>query len=199
MGLICMTNHLTRAQFNPAVTIAMFLRGGHTPAGALCYVVAELLGGLTAGAIAHVVVGDAFRLHIPHEGKVRRVLSPCSQRRLMLHAHIAVTAHGVRLLADMWAQAWVMEAIWTFALLGTMHLNAPSSFFTGNTPIAVTMVIIAGGFIAGGVSGGIFNPAVALGVCYAARRESAYWIYLVRGVSLRHVTRVDVDALNVWR
>ena len=77
-------------------------------------------------------------------------------------------------------QAWVMELVFTFGLLFVMHVSTPGRFTKDHGGIAVAMLIIGASFAAANISGGIFNPAVALGVCIAFDRMHIYWIYLVR-------------------
>merc|ERR1719298_212262 len=65
-----------------------------------------------------------------------------------------------------WWEAALAEVLYTFMLcfvvlnVATASKNAGNQFFG----LAIGFVIIAGGYAAGGISGGAFNPAVALGI-----------------------------------
>merc|ERR1719274_280129 len=65
-----------------------------------------------------------------------------------------------------WWEAGLAEVLYTFMLcfvvlnVATASKNAGNQFFG----LAIGFVIIAGGYAAGGISGGAFNPAVALGI-----------------------------------
>jgi aquaporin Z len=87
-------------------------------------------------------------------------------------------------------QAWVVEMLFTFGLLFVMHASTPGRFTKDHGGIAVAMLIIGGSFACASISGGIFNPAVALGVCLASHSMDKYWIYLVR-------TRKRVPAIDI--
>ena len=83
--------------------------------------------------------------------------------------------------------------LFTMALLFVMHISTPDRFTKDHGGIAVALFIISASFTAASTSGGIFNPAVALGVCMASSKMSLYWIYVVRVPALR-----DFGSLR-WR
>merc|ERR1719329_132871 len=67
-----------------------------------------------------------------------------------------------------WMSAGVAELLYTFMLCFVV-LNVACSDKSGNSPnqfygLAIGFVIVAGGYGAGAVSGGCFNPAVAIGI-----------------------------------
>ena len=56
LGLIYMTNHLTMAQFNPAVTIAFYLHGMvKSKKSLLQFICAEMLGGAVGGVLGREI------------------------------------------------------------------------------------------------------------------------------------------------
>ena len=73
-----------------------------------------------------------------------------------------------------------MEFCFTFGLLFVMHVSTPGRFTKDHGGIGVAMLIIGASFAAADISGGIFNPAVALGICIASSKMHLYWISLVR-------------------
>lgn len=144
LGLIYMANHLTMAQFNPAVTVSFFLHGAVKSKKSLFqYLLAELLGGAIGGLLGKELIIKENKLNIPHVGK-----------------------------------AWLCEFLFTFALLFVCHASTPGRFTKDHGGIGIALLIIAASFAVGSHSGGIFNPAVALGVCIASGAMRHYWIYL---------------------
>ena len=79
-------------------------------------------------------------------------------------------------------QALVAEFLFTFALcyvvlnVATAKANANNSFYG----LAIGFTVLAGAFAVGPISGGAFNPAVAVGISLMGLASWAnIWIYLV--------------------
>merc|ERR1719316_2559881 len=72
-----------------------------------------------------------------------------------------------------------VEIAYTFMLcfvvlnVATAAKNAGNQFFG----LAIGFVIIAGGYAAGGISGGAFNPAVAFGIDVAGSATQFGWCF----------------------
>jgi aquaporin Z len=83
-------------------------------------------------------------------------------------------AHG-----HTWGQAALAEIIYTFMLCFVVlnvavSKDAPNQYFG----LAIGFVVIAGGYGAGGISGGCFNPAVAFGIDVSSfGMNFAYWSF----------------------
>jgi len=82
--------------------------------------------------------------------------------------------------------ALVAEFLFTFALIYVVLNVATAKGTTGNTfyGLAIGFTVMAGAFAVGGISGAVFNPAVAIGV--SIMKLSPWpnlWIYLVAEVS----------------
>jgi aquaporin Z len=80
------------------------------------------------------------------------------------------------------AAAAVAELLLTFALCYVMLNVATSKDQPGNGffGLAIGFTVAAGAFAVGGISGGVFNPAVALGGATAgAFAWSTIWVYLL--------------------
>ena len=78
--------------------------------------------------------------------------------------------------------AALVELIFTFALCYVVLNVATSRDQLGNGffGLAIGFTVLAGAFAVGGISGGAFNPAVALGAATAgAFAWSTIWVYLV--------------------
>jgi glycerol uptake facilitator-like aquaporin len=86
---------------------------------------------------------------------------------------------------DMVAQSWVDEWLWTFLLVLTVFSVASSKRDTNAYfGLAIGAVILASDNFFADVSGGMFNPGVASGICAVAlfRKASGLglWLYWVR-------------------
>jgi aquaporin Z len=87
--------------------------------------------------------------------------------------------------AGAFASTWkmlVVEFLFTFALAYVVLNVATSKGTEGNSfyGLAIGFTVAAGAFAVGGVSGGAFNPAVALGASVLGIfKWSHYWIYVV--------------------
>jgi aquaporin Z len=80
------------------------------------------------------------------------------------------------------AKALIAEFLYTFALcyvvlnVATAKGTADNSFYG----LAIGFTVLAGAYSVGGVSGGAFNPAVAVGIVIMGLTAPAnIWIYLV--------------------
>jgi len=85
-----------------------------------------------------------------------------------------------------WWEAALAEVLYTFMLcfvvlnVATASKNAGNQFFG----LAIGFVIIAGGYAAGGISGGAFNPAVALGIDVSSAGLGFGWGFAYTGYEL---------------
>ena len=88
-------------------------------------------------------------------------------------AHAVVASSGKMLVA---------EFLFTFALAWVVLNVATARGTDGNSfyGLAIGFTVVAGAFAVGGISGGAFNPAVALGAMVTGLFEwSNIWIYLL--------------------
>ena len=151
MVMIYAGGHISGGHYNPAVTLAVLVRGKISRVDAVGYWVAQVAGGLLAALVARYLVNPA---------KVT-ALSP--------------SGRGVTV-------ALLAEAIFTFALAFVV-LNVatsrdhPDNGFYG---LAIGFTVVAGAFAVGGLSGGAFNPAVAMGAATMGLFAWAkIWIWLL--------------------
>ena len=151
-AMIFAGGHISGAHFNPAVSVAAFVRGRLEAMDLAYYVVAQLVAGAAAAGVARfVVVGP-----VPPAFTV---------------------ANGRPLIA-----AIVVELLFTFALAYTVLNVATSKDHPNNSfyGLAIGFTVLAGAVAVGGVSGGAFNPAVGLGVCLAGLAGwKMFWIFLL--------------------
>jgi len=153
MVMIFMGGHISGAHYNPAVSLAVFLRGKLTLKKMLEYWVVQVLGALFAAMIAWGVSGQH-----PAPGP----------NRSLGYGHGAV---------------FVVEFIYTFALasvvlnVATTKSQEDNSFFG----LAIGFTVTSGAFSCGPISGAVFNPAVGTGLLvvhgFAGANMSDLWIY----------------------
>ena len=145
MVMIYAAGHVSGAHFNPAVTIAVWLRGRCPASDVAPYILSQVLG---AGAAAMAV----------------RFLRPV--------AAAAATAAE----RDV-PRALTAEFLFTFALAYVVLNVATSKRTQGNSyyGLAIGFTVLSGAFAVGDISGGAFNPAVAIG---GAVLGLSAWSYL---------------------
>lgn len=148
MVMVFAGGHISGGHFNPAVSLAVQVRGKLAGAELIPYWVAQ-----TAGAIAAALVFLVVEGHIDN-------------------------APGVKSSGD----ALIVEFLFTFALAWVV-LNVATSVGTeGNSfyGLAIGFTVGVGAFAVGAVSGGAFNPAVAIGaIVMGVFAFSDIWIYLI--------------------
>lgn len=145
MVMIYASGHLSGAHFNPAVTIAVWLRGRCPASDVVPYIMSQVLG---ASAAAMAV----------------RFLRP------------AAAAAATAAERDV-PRALTAEFLFTFALAYVVLNVATSKRTQGNSyyGLAIGFTVLSGAFAVGDISGGAFNPAVAVG---GAVLGLSAWSYL---------------------
>lgn len=132
MVMVYATGHVSGGHLNPAVTLAVFIRGRCDAKDVLPYWIAQVLAAVAAAFVACWLTGL------------------CGSPMTMSKAPAAFAA----------------EFLFTFAL-ATVVLNAATAKGTaGNSfyGLAIGMTVMVGAFSVGALSGGAFNPAVAVGI-----------------------------------
>jgi len=139
------------ANFNPAVTLALFLAKteGFDAKKVAIYMGVQIAGGLSAGMTYLALFGKAFQLE--PQGSF----------------------HG--------PEAAAIEIAYTFMLCFVVLRAAVSSMNPADNEyfgLAIGFVIVAGGYAGGWISGGAFNPAVAIGIDFASAGQGVFWCVL---------------------
>jgi aquaporin Z len=154
-AMIFAGGHISGAHYNPAVTVAVFLRG-RLPVGDIApYFGAQIAGGAAAAGITRWMVGPP--------------------------ADPAFAVHGKGL-----AVAFVAELLVTFALAYVVLNVATSKEHPNNSfyGLAIGFTVLAGAVAVGGLSGGVFNPAVAVGVSIAGLVSwSMLWVFVIANLA----------------
>ncbi|MDT7794457.1 MAG: aquaporin [Mycobacterium sp.] len=154
MVMVYAGGHLSGGHYNPAVTLAVLVRGRIELRDAAAYWLVQFGAGLLA-ALA-----------------VREILDPVQLAR---HATMTLSGHAV-------VAAFVVEMLFTFALCYVVLNVATSKSHPDNSfyGLAIGFTVAAGAIAVGAISGGAFNPAVTLGA--AAMGMFAWptlWVYIV--------------------
>merc|ERR1719399_1769896 len=100
-----------------------------------------------------------------------------------------------------WVEAGAVEVLYTFMLcFVVLRVTADvNSDKTEYFPIAIGFVVVAGGYAAGGISGGAFNPAVAFGLDVASAHLGfkyclVYTLFEFVGAALAVAVHMTVDS-----
>lgn len=170
MVMIFAGGHVSGAHYNPAVTLGVTMRGRCTLTDAIPYVVAQVIG----------AIGGA------------------SAAGYLLPAKALVQVKPMDLSSTI-PQALLAEALFTFALVyvvlnvATSKDNANNSFYG----LAIGFTVLAGAFSVGGISGGAFNPAVAVGISMLGLTSwSNIWIYLAGDLGGAAVAAIVFKMIN---
>jgi aquaporin Z len=150
--------HVSGGHYNPAVSLAVFLRGKSTLTDMLIYWVVQIVAGLVAAFLVTYTKGAVAAA-----------------------AGVVVEVPTVNTAAVM-IPALLAEFLFTFALTFTVLNVATAKGTEGNSFYgwAIGMAVLTGAFAVGGITGGAFNPAVAVGIATMGVITWAnIWIYLV--------------------
>ena len=166
MVMIFAGGHISGGHFNPAVTLAVTLRGKCSIKDVPGYWIAQFLGGLLAAYLAITFIEEA---------------SPATPDPLKV------------------VPALLAEFLFTFALCYVV-LNVATAKGTANNSfygLAIGFTVMTGAFAVGGISGGAFNPAVALSAAvYRLIPIHQVWIHLTAEVAAAIVAAGAFRLLN---
>jgi aquaporin Z len=166
MVMVFAGGHISGAHYNPAVTLAVLIRGKVKTADAVPYIIAQIAG----AALAALVVGKCFR------------------------AGVAVTP-----MAPHVGAALLAEFLFTFALVYVVLNAATAEGTSGNSfyGLAIGMTVMTGAFAVGDISGGVFNPAVAVGISMLGLSSwNNIWIYLLADFGAAIVAAIVFMLIN---
>jgi len=146
------------ANFNPAVSFALYLTKNIDMGKMVAYMCTQVIAGILAGVTYTFVYGASIDLGpqlipegIPgYDGKAK----------------------------FSWMCVAAIEILYTFMLCFVVLRVATSKSFPKSSEyfgLAIGFVIVAGGFAGGGVSGGAFNPAVAIGLDVSSAGQGMEW------------------------
>ncbi|MBX3118330.1 MAG: aquaporin [Fimbriimonadaceae bacterium] len=154
MVMVYMGGHVSGAHYNPAVTLAVWLRGKMDLKDVVPYIVAQILGAIAAFFMGYWLLGSAMTL-APGEA-----FAPAKA----LAVEILFTCMLVTVILN----------------VATAKATAGNSYYG----LAIGFTIVAAAFVGGPISGGAFNPAVGIGATVSGAlfgdgNWSNLWLYLV--------------------
>jgi aquaporin Z len=165
MVMVFAGGHVSGAHYNPAVTLAVFLRGKCPAADVPAYMIAQAAAAVVAALAVLFVKGNPD-----------------------------VTAAEPDI-----AKALLVEFLYAFALCYVV-LNVATAKGTANNSfygLAIGFTVLTGAYSVGAVSGGAFNPAVAIGI--SVMGLSAWqniWIFLVANFAAGAVAAFTFRFIN---
>jgi len=150
MVMIFAGGHISGAHYNPAVTLAVWIRGKVTAQDAIVYMAVQIIAAIVAALIAKWYMGDMGVATMDLSGKVVKAF--------------------IGELIGTFALAYVVLNV------ATSKGTTGNSFY--GLAIGFTVFAMATAF--GSISGGAFNPAVATGATVVgAFALKNIWIYLI--------------------
>lgn len=150
MAMIYAGGHISGAHYNPAVTLAILIRGSIKWNEAIPYMVVQIAGATVAPFAAGWLLGNPDIAAKNLDGKIPEAIGA--------------------------------EIIGTFALAFVILNVATARGTSGNSfyGLAIGFTVFAMASALGGISGGAFNPAVAIGMSFFKAFDwSHIWVYLV--------------------
>jgi aquaporin Z len=165
MVMIFAGGHVSGGHYNPAVTLAVCLRGKCPQSDVVPYWLAQLGGGILAAAVVLFLKG------VP-------AAEPKSPEIV---------------------KALIAEFLYTFALCYVV-LNVATAKGTANNSfygLAIGFTVLTGAFAVGPISGGAFNPAVAVGITVMKLSAlGSIWIFFVANFAAAVAAAFAFKAIN---
>lgn len=148
MVMIYAGGHISGGHYNPAVTLAAFIRGRCPKSDIAPYLLAQVGGAALAALTVSLLKGDV--------------------------------GNSIRSISIV--PTFLAEFLFTFALAYVVLNVATAKGTAGNSNygLAIGFTVVAGAYAVGGISGGAFNPAVAIGA--AMMKAFAWqnlWVYFL--------------------
>jgi aquaporin Z len=166
MAVIYAGGHISGAHYNPAVTLAAFMRGRCAKADVVPYLVAQIAGTALAALAVSLLKGDS----------------------------LFSSTMNINI-----GQAFLAEFLFTFALVYVVLNVATSKDTVGNSNygLAIGFTVTAGAYAVGNISGGAFNPAVAIGAAMMkAFAWNNLWVYFLANFSAAAAAATVFKMLN---
>jgi aquaporin Z len=194
-------------------TFFLVLTIGCTGIGAGSGVIAPLAIGaalmvmvFAGGHISGAHYNPAVTLGILIRGKLKAAdVLPYMISQLLAAAAAAATVKFLRAGVDVTpivpkiGPALLAEFLFTFALVYVVLNSATAEGTSGNSfyGLAIGMTVMTGAFAVGDISGGAFNPAVAVGISILGISSwSNIWIYLAANFGAAIVAAIVFNLIN---
>jgi aquaporin Z len=168
MVMIFAGGHVSGGHFNPAVSLAACIRGKLTTADLIPYWLAQFAAAAVAAWVMHFI-------------------------------KLPGAASAVGAFPIGWKAALLVEFLFTFALAWVVLNTATAKGTAGNSfyGLAIGMTVMTGAYAVGGISGGAFNPAVAVGVTIMNLNTwGNLWVFLVGNLAGGAVAALTYKLVN---
>ncbi|HTL82718.1 MAG TPA: aquaporin [Bacteroidia bacterium] len=154
MIMVYMGGHISGAHYNPAVTLAVFIRKKIDAKEMAVYMIMQLIGATLAALSFHYMYGKTF--------------APAPDT-------------SINVLKPVFIEAVFTFALASVVLNVATHSKTAGNPYYG---LAIGFTVLAAAFAGGSISGGAYNPAVAFGptlisTIFAKGSMHYMWIYLV--------------------
>jgi aquaporin Z len=154
MVMVYMGGHISGGHYNPAVSIALTLRGALSAADLVPYMISQIAGSIVASLVVKMIMGQTFA---PAPGP-------------------DATAMGALLVEILYTFALALVVL----NVATSKKTQNNSYYG----LAIGFTVVAAAFAGGPISGGAFNPAVGIGptlvhAMAGGGNFSHLWLYLV--------------------
>ena len=167
LAAIFAVGHISGGHFNPAVTLAAFLRGRCDKRDVLPYWIAQFLAGVAAALLVNALLN----------GRV----DP------------AVVALRPTMRSFVVEFLFTFALAWVVLNTATAKATMGNSFYG----LAIGFTVLVGAITVGGISGGAFNPAVGLGVFTMGLESlKQFGVYLVSEFGGAAVAAFAYRAIN---
>ncbi len=158
MVMVYMGGHISGGHYNPAVSIAVMLRGKLDSKELIPYIVSQLVGATLAALAVYVIMGKTFG---------------------------PAPSEGVKVLPALLTEFFYTFALALVVLNVATAKSTEGNSFYG---LAIGFTIAAAAFAGGGISGGAYNPAVGIGpnLIHAILGNGSLghvWLYIVGPVA----------------
>lgn len=150
--------HVSGGHFNPAVTLGVWMRGKCPSTDVGPYIGAQVAAALVASFAVKALKSGFMSRAAAYAGPTTPEILP----------------------------ALLAEFLFTFALVWVVLNVATARGTSGNSfyGFSIGFTVLAGAYAVGGISGGVFNPAVAIGVCTMGIISwGSLWIYFAANLA----------------
>ena len=150
MVMVFMGGHISGAHYNPAVSLAAYLRGALPGKELLPYIFVQILGGIVASILGNFIADGSVPI---------------------------APSENVSLIAAILVEFLFTFALALTVLNVATARGTKNNSFYG---LAIGFMVMCGAFAGGGISGGAFNPAVGIGLSTGALLDGSggSWVLL---------------------
>jgi len=151
--------HISGANFNPAVSLALYMRGKLNFSPMIAYIITQMIAGFVAGGVGDAIINDGI---LKSSGGTQSFYAPVPQ-------------------SDEKGWSVLMECIYTFMLVSCVLHTATTKAQAGNHyyGAAIGMSVISGASLIGGYSGAALNPAVGIALPVVHDVATHCWVYII--------------------